>query len=49
LKVHTSGLWHPLAGDDLETSTRGVHNEATSNDVKINHNGGDLLVIWQVD
>ena len=48
-KIHTSGLLYPLAGDDLETSTRGVHNEATSNDVKINHYGGDLLVIWQVD
>ena len=49
LEIYTGGLLHSLAGDDLETSTRGVHNEATSNDVKINHNGGDLLVIWQVD
>ena len=49
LGIHTSGLLHSLDGDDLETSSRGVHNEATDNHVKISHASGDLLVIWQTN
>ena len=48
LAIHTSGLLHPFKGDNMETSSRGVHNEATDNHVKISHESGDLLVIWQV-
>ena len=33
----------------METSTLGVHNEATDNHVKISHQGGDLLAIWQTN
>jgi len=46
--IYTSGLLHSLDGDDMVTSSRGVHNEVTANRVNISHSGGDLLVIWQV-
>ena len=49
LAIHTSGLLHPLDGDNMETSTRGVHNEATDTNVKIRHESGDLLVIWETN
>ncbi len=45
--IHTTGLLHTLTGDNMETSTRGVHNEATDNNVNIRHESGDLLVVWQ--
>ncbi len=47
--IHTSGLLYSLGGEDMETSTLGVHNEATDNHVKISHQGVDLLAIWQTN
>jgi len=45
--VILSGVEFELNGEDISTGTRGVGNRVTEGEVKISHNTGDLLFIWE--
>lgn len=47
--VSISGVDYELKSENLQTGTRGVGNKANSNPVKISHDGGDLLFIWEAN
>lgn len=47
--VSISGVDYELKSEILQTGTRGVGNKANSNPVKISHDGGDLLFIWEAN
>ena len=47
--VTMKGVGYELEGEDLQTGTRGVGNKANSSPVTINHEGGDLLFIWEAN
>ena len=47
--VTMKGVGYELEGEDLQTGTRGVGNKANSSSVTINHEGGDLLFIWEAN
>jgi thiamine pyrophosphokinase len=46
-EVILSGVEFELNGEDISTGTRGVGNRVTEGEVKISHNAGDLLFIWE--
>jgi thiamine pyrophosphokinase len=48
-EITLSGVEYELDNEDLFTSTRGVGNIVTEDEVKISHNGGDLLFIWEAN
>ncbi len=47
--VTISGVEFELDNEDLHTGTRGVGNMTTSGLVKISHDGGNLLFIWEAN
>lgn len=47
--VTLSGVEFELNSEDLETGTKGVGNKSTSDEVKISHEGGNLLFIWEAN
>ena len=47
--VSIYGVDFEIKSENLQTGTRGVGNKANSNPVKISHDGGDLLFIWEAN
>ncbi len=47
--VTISGVEFKLSGEDMSSGTRGVGNKVTSEAVKISHDSGDLLFIWEAN
>ena len=47
--VTISGVKFELIGEDMYSGTRGVGNKVTSETVKISHDSGDLLFIWEAN
>ncbi len=47
--VSISGVDFVLENENLSTGTRGIGNKVTEQIVKISHEGGDLLFIWEAN
>ena len=47
--VSISGVDFVLENENISTGTRGVGNKVTEQIVKISHEGGDLLFIWEAN
>ena len=43
--VELQGCKWPIHGEDLHTSTRGLHNEPSGEKITVSHQGGNLLLI----
>tara|TARA_A100001388_G_C28720471_1_gene476092 strand:- start:334 stop:912 length:579 start_codon:yes stop_codon:yes gene_type:complete len=47
--VNLQGVEYTLSGEDISSGTRGVGNKSVSSEVKVSHDGGDLLFIWEAN
>ena len=47
--VTISGVEFELAGEDVQTGSKGVGNRVTEEVVKVSHESGDLLFIWEAN
>ena len=47
--VVISGVEFELAGEDIQTGSKGVGNKVTEDVVKVSRESGDLLFIWEAN
>ena len=48
-EIQSSGLAYGFDNQNLETGTRGIHNEAISDEVFVKCGNGELVMLWSID